>query len=173
MTEMYPTKSLHICFLLLATCTLLAHCALESATGTDQFSDNSEDKNEDALTVHKRPSFFVGSRYGRSGAFASSAKMRRLNVVPRNDRFFLGSRYGKRTNEFAAPYEQNGMDNIPAGVATAIGNNNSNFDDNSAAPFMMSCIYTGLKNYYRCNSIEELNNIVNQLTNNQNDDEGK
>ncbi|XP_061400659.1 RYamide neuropeptides-like, partial [Musca vetustissima] len=58
--------------------------------------------------MHKRPSFFVGSRYGRSsgGASSSSAlasgaayapsKTRRLNVVPRNDRFFLGSRYGKR-----------------------------------------------------------------------------
>ncbi|XP_017486541.1 PREDICTED: uncharacterized protein LOC108374986, partial [Rhagoletis zephyria] len=77
-----------------------------------------------SLILHKRPSFFVGSRYGRSGGSTalSSSKMRRLSVVPRNDRFFLGSRYGKRAEsksaaELFSPYEQQTVDDDAVNTA--------------------------------------------------------
>ena len=85
-----------------------------------------------------------------------SSKTRRLNVVPRNDRFFLGSRYGKRAGEYMSPYEQDLMSSIAADSSSANNDNLQNMSqkgESSNAPFMMSCIYTGLKNYYRCNSM--------------------
>lgn len=152
--------------------------------------------------MHKRPSFFVGSRYGRSSGGASSggayapSKTRRLNVVPRNDRFFLGSRYGKRAGTqsqanrpqsleslLATPYEQalfseistgTQLSNKPAPImlmndnyngagdsdSTPLAASNSNGGSGSgngnagtlSSPYM-SCIYTGLQNFYRCNSM--------------------
>ncbi|XP_046810057.1 uncharacterized protein LOC111687641 [Lucilia cuprina] len=115
----------------------------------------------DALTLHKRPSFFVGSRYGRSGSSSSSgsalfatSKTRRLNVVPRNDRFFLSSRYGKRA-EISTGTQ---LSNKP--IPEQQQQQQQQFDDvlqqqsSSLPPYAyMSCIYTGLQNYYRCNSM--------------------
>lgn len=149
------------------------------------------------MTMHKRPSFFVGSRYGRSGSTATSSssspsaplyatsKTRRLNVVPRNDRFFLSSRYGKRAGmmdagkQYITPYEQALISEITTGTQLANKSTNSEINENqnqndensgSLAPpaassslsapvaqttpyAYMNCIYTGLHNYYRCNSM--------------------
>ncbi|KRK05613.1 LOW QUALITY PROTEIN: uncharacterized protein Dyak_GE27405 [Drosophila yakuba] len=54
------------------------------------------------LGIQKRPAFFVGSRYGRSGSttYDESLKSRRIFIVPRNEHFFLGSRYGKRGGKY-------------------------------------------------------------------------
>ncbi|XP_011291441.1 uncharacterized protein LOC101891749 isoform X1 [Musca domestica] len=192
---MFDIKSIcHLTILLLSFCFMLVHCSLEP---TDQFLDNPTDVKQDVLTMHKRPSFFVGSRYGRSSGGASSSsvasgayapsKTRRLNVVPRNDRFFLGSRYGKRAGTqfenlepmesmLATPYEQalfseistgTQLSNKPAAVAAAaakplmlMNNEYSAEGEGDAAaggastPYM-SCVYTGLQNFYRCNSIDD------------------
>ncbi|XP_067633020.1 uncharacterized protein RYa [Eurosta solidaginis] len=172
----------------MATCTILAHCAIEPAMGGGA---NSRDETEqldkssyDSLTLHKRPSFFVGSRYGRSGAGTalSSSKIRRLNVVPRNDRFFLGSRYGKRAEgnsaaELFLPYEQQNQQTIDDntvnngdGLAMQHANGESLIEKQQQqqsqlqSPSMMSCVFTGYRNYYRCRNIDEINNIINQLT---------
>ncbi|XP_011291442.1 uncharacterized protein LOC101891749 isoform X2 [Musca domestica] len=168
---MFDIKSIcHLTILLLSFCFMLVHCSLEP---TDQFLDNPTDVKQDVLTMHKRPSFFVGSRYGRSSGGASSSsvasgayapsKTRRLNVVPRNDRFFLGSRYGKRA-EISTGTQ---LSNKPAAVAAAaakplmlMNNEYSAEGEGDAAaggastPYM-SCVYTGLQNFYRCNSIDD------------------
>lgn len=139
-----------------------------------------------ALSMHKRPSFYVGSRYGRSGASSqllSSLKTRRFSVVPRNDRFFLSSRYGKRAeapldattrNDFMTPftaYERALLSEVPTGARLndkfKMNDNNSlpssasaasaasllSTPSSSSSATVMSCIYTGLENYYRCNSM--------------------
>ncbi|SPP75975.1 Hypothetical predicted protein [Drosophila guanche] len=104
-------------------------------------------------TLQKRPAFFVGSRYGRSsgndvdGGGASSvgsSKTRRLIIVPRNDRFFLGSRYGKRNGEFLSPYEQNSLDSLRDKEKQTTNT------DSRLRTSLMSCVYTGITNYYRC-----------------------
>ncbi|TMW45556.1 hypothetical protein DOY81_009363 [Sarcophaga bullata] len=191
-------------------------CSLEP---TDQFIDNPTDTKQnmagqclDALTLHKRPSFFVGSRYGRSGSSSASgsslfatSKTRRLNVVPRNDRFFLSSRYGKRAgmdfsnnnnnrktyenqnkNDYdyydnsitipllSTPYEQALISEISTGTQLSSkpipSTQQQQFNDglpsslssssssaSSLQPYAyMSCVYTGLQNYYRCNSINPM-----------------
>ncbi|KAI9576626.1 hypothetical protein GQX74_010608 [Glossina fuscipes] len=157
-----------------------------SVESDNQFTDSPVDQNQatGALTMHKRPSFYVGSRYGRSGApsqLLSSLKTRRFSVVPRNDRFFLSSRYGKRAevsldettrNDFITPftaYERALLSEVPTGARLndkfKMNDNNSLPSSASAASLLstpssssatvMSCIYTGLENYYRCNSINE------------------
>ena len=177
----------------------------------------SSETQVDALTLHKRPSFFVGSRYGRSGSSSASgstlyatSKTRRLNVVPRNDRFFLSSRYGKRAgmdflqntinnnrnsnnnnnrkaydnqnkNDYdyydnsitipllSTPYEQALISEISTGTQLSskpIPSIQQQFNDglpsslssssssSSLQPYAyMSCVYTGLQNYYRCNTM--------------------
>ncbi|XP_037813134.1 uncharacterized protein LOC119604527 isoform X2 [Lucilia sericata] len=158
---MVDAKSLcHLTILLLSLCFMAVKCSLEP---TDQFIDNPTDTKQDALTLHKRPSFFVGSRYGRSGSSSSSgsslfatSKTRRLNVVPRNDRFFLSSRYGKRAEISTGTQLSNKP--IPEQQQHQ---QQQQFDDvlqqqsSSLPPYAyMSCVYTGLQNYYRCNSID-------------------
>ena len=184
----------------------------------------SSETQVDALMLHKRPSFFVGSRYGRSGSSSASgsslfatSKTRRLNVVPRNDRFFLSSRYGKRAgmdflqntinsnsnsnsnnnknnnnrkayenqnkNDYdyydnsitipllSTPYEQALISEISTGTQLSSkpipSTQQQQFNDglpsslsssssssSSLQPYAyMSCVYTGLQNYYRCNSM--------------------
>ncbi|KAH8355042.1 hypothetical protein KR093_004228, partial [Drosophila rubida] len=156
--------------LLLTTCAFLTQSVLAAAASDAVYGDNEMHKDNDFPTLLKRPAFFVGSRYGRSGSNAGStggganagvgpSKTRRLIIVPRNDRFFLGSRYGKRSDEYLSPYEQsnlsldlnkaalrdsveNGMDNEKAGQSRT-----------RLAPGMtMSCVYTGISNFYRCSS---------------------
>ncbi|XP_018794069.1 PREDICTED: uncharacterized protein LOC108972061 [Bactrocera latifrons] len=173
---------------------VLTHFLIEPVIGVvnekeEQFTNGGVYRNNfEPLTLHKRPSFFVGSRYGRSsgGAALSSSKTRRLSVVPRNDRFFLGSRYGKRSEEnsaaeFYSPYEQenqlanNNALNSINGLAfqhTSVskypyGENNmleKQQQEQIQTPSMMSCVYTGLRNFFRCRNIDEINNIINQLT---------
>lgn len=46
------------------------------------------------MIVHKRPAFFLGSRYGRS---SDGGRNRRL--AQKSERFFFGSRYGKRSQD--------------------------------------------------------------------------
>ncbi|XP_050340935.1 uncharacterized protein LOC126767484 [Bactrocera neohumeralis] len=182
-------------FFYLAAFSVLTHFLIEPVIGVvnekeEQFSNGGVYKNDfEPLILHKRPSFFVGSRYGRSsgGAALSSSKTRRLSVVPRNDRFFLGSRYGKRSEEnsaaeFYSPYEQenqlanNNALNSINGLAlqhTTVskypyGENNNLLEkqqqEQIQTPSMMSCVYTGLRNFFRCRNIDEINNIINQLT---------
>uniref|UniRef100_A0A1A9V246 Uncharacterized protein n=1 Tax=Glossina austeni TaxID=7395 RepID=A0A1A9V246_GLOAU len=158
-----------------------------SMESDNQFTDSPGNQNQatGGLTMHKRPSFYVGSRYGRSGVSSqllSSLKTRRFSVVPRNDRFFLSSRYGKRAeapldattrNDFMTPftaYERALLSEVPTGVRLndkfKMNDNNSlpsaasaasllSTPSSSSSATVMSCIYTGLENYYRCNSINE------------------
>ncbi|XP_017079145.2 RYamide neuropeptides [Drosophila eugracilis] len=70
------------------------------------------------LGIEKRPTFFVGSRYGRSSTNTrtsstgtiQSLKSRRIIIAPRNDHFYIGSRYGKRSAWSLPPYEQIKLD---------------------------------------------------------------
>ncbi|XP_054090211.1 uncharacterized protein LOC105221465 isoform X2 [Zeugodacus cucurbitae] len=173
-------------FFYLATFLVLTHYLIEPVIGVisdkeEQFINGAVYKNDfEPLTLPKRPSFFVGSRYGRSsgGAALSSSKTRRLSVVPRNDRFFLGSRYGKRSEENSAaeiysPYEQenhfvnNEAINAMNGLAlqhTSInklpyGENNNMLEKQHHQPdqiqtsLLMSCVYTGLRNFFRCRNM--------------------
>ncbi|XP_013102398.2 uncharacterized protein LOC106083726 isoform X1 [Stomoxys calcitrans] len=203
---MVDNKSLwYLTILLLTFCFMLVHCT--SLEPSDQFLDNPTDGKSDLLTMQKRPSFFVGSRYGRSSGGAASSsggsayapsKTRRLNVVPRNDRFFLGSRYGKRAGTqnakqqplldsvLATPYEQALFSEISTG--TQLSNKpgpqmfaNDNFSGDTSesgvasSPFYMSCVYTGLQNFYRCDSIDDnmfyVKNTVKNDAGYENDDE--
>nr|XP_036223816.1 uncharacterized protein LOC106619830 isoform X2 [Bactrocera oleae] len=168
----------------LATFSVLTHFLIEPVIGVvnekeEQFTNGAVYKNDfEPLTLHKRPSFFVGSRYGRSsgGAALSSSKTRRLSVVPRNDRFFLGSRYGKRSEEnsaaeFYSPYEQenqlanndainainglslqhNGVNKLPYGESNNMLEKQQ--QEQIQTPLMMSCVYTGLRNFFRCRNM--------------------
>ncbi|XP_054740312.1 uncharacterized protein LOC129245901 [Anastrepha obliqua] len=188
--------------ILLATFTVLAHYAFEpvfaGSGGRDEPKQSEynvlDENNYEHLTPHKRPSFFVGSRYGRSGGGIglSSSKIRRLSVVPRNDRFFLGSRYGKRAEgnsaaELFSPYEkQTADDNVDGFALQHMGDNklayseHENFSEKQQqqqpqlqSSSMISCVYTGFRNYYRCRNIDEINNIINQLTVAHSIEEGK
>jgi len=94
--------------------------------------DNTDSKG-DAI---KRPSFFVGSRYGRS-YYVGGRPQQNLNVAPRNDRFFFGSRYGKRSGE----YMQDNVDPQPSKDITST--------------YLVSCVYTGVKDFYRCSKLNE------------------
>lgn len=121
-------------------------------------------------TLFKRPAFFVGSRYGRSSGNAASgsgsansgvgtSKTRRLIIVPRNDRFFLGSRYGKRSDEYLSPYEQSslGLGMNKASVQDADRSmdtaENTEQETGRARTTTMSCVFTGISNFYRCNNV--------------------
>lgn len=112
-----------------------------------------ERKPEEA-TGNKRASFFVGSRYGRS--YYGNSKSGRVNVAPRNDRFFLGSRYGKRNNEY-----------IPATDAEQQDSNSVLTSSTHAKFFTMSCVHTGFKNFFRCNSVNDIDNYIQRLTNDE------
>ncbi|XP_037043257.1 RYamide neuropeptides [Bradysia coprophila] len=83
----------------------------------------------------KRASFFVGSRYGRS--YYGGRPQQNVNVAPRNDRFFFGSRYGKRSDE----YMQDIVDPQPSKELTST--------------YLVSCVYTGVKDFYRCSKLNE------------------
>lgn len=123
-------------------------------------------------TLFKRPAFFVGSRYGRSSGNAATgtgpvsnnggvgtSKTRRLIIVPRNDRFFLGSRYGKRSDEYLSPYEQSslGLGMNKASVQDADRSiamaENTEQENAGARIYTMSCVFTGISNFYRCNNV--------------------
>ncbi|XP_017865523.1 PREDICTED: uncharacterized protein LOC108615509 [Drosophila arizonae] len=127
------------------------------------YVDTELHKDNEFPSLAKRPSFFVGSRYGRSsgnGAVSNgmgTSKTRRLIIVPRNDRFFLGSRYGKRSDEYLSPYEQNSL-GLGLAKAEREPNEASNEKPSSRAR-TMSCVYTGISNFYRCSNAnsEELN----------------
>uniref|UniRef100_A0A1I8QA25 Uncharacterized protein n=1 Tax=Stomoxys calcitrans TaxID=35570 RepID=A0A1I8QA25_STOCA len=178
---MVDNKSLwYLTILLLTFCFMLVHCT--SLEPSDQFLDNPTDGKSDLLTMQKRPSFFVGSRYGRSSGGAASSsggsayapsKTRRLNVVPRNDRFFLGSRYGKRA-EISTGTQ---LSNKPGPQIFANDNFSGDTSESGVAssPFYMSCVYTGLQNFYRCDSIDDnmfyVKNTVKNDAGYENDDE--
>ncbi|KAM7342330.1 RYamide isoform 1-T2 [Cochliomyia hominivorax] len=165
------TSLCHLTILLLSFCFMVVKCSLEP---TDQFIDNPTDTKQDALTLHKRPSFFVGSRYGRSGSSSSSgsslfatSKTRRLNVVPRNDRFFLSSRYGKRAEISTGTQLSNKP--IPEQQQEQQQQQHQQQLNDMIQPYAyMSCVYTGLQNYYRCNSIDSM--LFYKNTNDNDDD---
>ncbi|EDW61227.1 uncharacterized protein RYa [Drosophila virilis] len=169
-------KSL-IGILLLTFWAFLAQGVLASAYADELHKEN------DFPTLAKRPAFFVGSRYGRSsgnsGAGGNGAasngmgtsKTRRLIIVPRNDRFFLGSRYGKRSDEYLSPYEQNslglglGKGSLREAEPRSVESDEKPSSIARTSPIMtmtMSCVYTGISNFYRCSNVntEELNNMV-------------
>lgn len=83
-----------------------------------------------AIVENKRPSFYAGSRYGRSQYIdPDGSSAGNFQVAPRRDYHFL--RYGKRSDEF---------------------------DDNRATikcfenvrGFVLTCSFTGVGVYYRC-----------------------
>lgn len=139
--------------IVLAGVVILSVVSCEMLKGGDLFDDSKDNGNDKHkwylyifnsyifhrtdLTAAKRPSFFVGSRYGRS---QYPQTVRNLNIVPRNDRFFLGSRYGKRSDE----YMQDNVDPEPS------------HDTRQQRPItgsMMTCMYTGVKEFYRCYNV--------------------
>ncbi|BFG03112.1 uncharacterized protein DMAD_02446 [Drosophila madeirensis] len=152
-------RQFYLGLLLITICAALSEnvCALP----TDQsYVDNTHRQDGGAMqTLQKRPAFFVGSRYGRSsgndvnGGGASSlgsSKTRRLIIVPRNDRFFLGSRYGKRNGEFLSPYEQNSLNLALSKDSLRDKEQQTTNTDSRLRTSLMSCVYTGITNYYRC-----------------------
>ncbi|XP_030387557.1 uncharacterized protein LOC115634132 [Scaptodrosophila lebanonensis] len=169
MLRLRDTRPSVMGILLFAACAVVAQSMLAVAMAADQaYADNPVDKDSELVTLHKRPAFFVGSRYGRSGSnngAPSSSKTRRLIIVPRNDRFFLGSRYGKRSgNEYLSPYEQDSLGLGKANVADT-EQQRSIASGRTVTSGLLSCTYTGLSNFYRCNNADDfnLNNIVSQL----------
>ncbi|EDW72085.1 uncharacterized protein Dwil_GK10755 [Drosophila willistoni] len=159
----------NLCFLLLAISAVLVQNV--GATAPDHsYADSALEKDNEMPTMQKRPAFFVGSRYGRSSGSPASApagvgssKSRRLIIVPRNDRFFLGSRYGKRNGEYLSPYEQDSLGRALEAKDSPRESNQHNPGDSRPRPgAIMSCVYTGIGNYFRCsNANNELNNIMN------------
>ncbi|XP_055919578.1 RYamide neuropeptides [Eupeodes corollae] len=134
----YNSLSLVFCLVLLICMMTLTHTSDVDAASS----------NLNALSEDKR-TFFVGSRYGRSPQYHES-KSRRFSIAPRSDRFFLGSRYGKRAYELAQPaFEQSSL-------------------EKSNSPFTMSCIYTGIKNFYRCSEADDINDVLNQISSEEN-----
>ncbi|KAH8413810.1 hypothetical protein KR222_008724, partial [Zaprionus bogoriensis] len=155
--------------LLLTTCAFLAQGVLAKDSAYDE---NELHKDNELRTLLKRPAFFVGSRYGRSSGNADAgsgpansgigtSKTRRLIIVPRNDRFFLGSRYGKRSDEYLSPYEQNSLGlgmNKAADLESdhsmetveALEEENVRARAFTGASMTMSCVFTGISNFYRC-----------------------
>lgn len=85
-------------------------------------------KNKMIGIVDKRPSFYAGSRYGRSQYIEPDAA-NNFQVAPRRDYHFL--RYGKRSEDI---------------------------DDNRATikcyenvrGYVLTCSFTGVQDYYRC-----------------------
>lgn len=75
------------------------------------------------MIVHKRPAFFIGSRYGRSSDGSHNKRL-----AQRNDRFFFGSRYGKRSKD-DGPF--------------VIGDEEE----------VLSCVYTGVLDLFECKRI--------------------
>ncbi|KAH8373027.1 hypothetical protein KR009_010524 [Drosophila setifemur] len=140
------------------------------AIPTDQsYASEAISKETGMQHIQKRPAFFVGSRYGRSSGNAASgsgsnvlsSKSRRLIIVPRNDRFFLGSRYGKRNGEVLSPYEQSSLSQTLSKSLAGDRETDTSNITNRIKPLFMSCAYTGISNYYRCNGNDQ-NTEVNE-----------
>ncbi|XP_034477795.1 uncharacterized protein LOC117784232 [Drosophila innubila] len=182
------SRKSYVGLLLLTVCAFLTQGVLAAATDS-AYGDNEVQKDNEFPSLVKRPAFFVGSRYGRSsgnsGAGGSTSnsgvgtsKSRRLIIVPRNDRFFLGSRYGKRSDEYLSPYEQSSLslglnkaslrdaerDSVEAGGDNNKGSSNSRTRTGPAMSVTMSCVYTGIRDFYRCSNVntDELNHIMNR-----------
>ncbi|KAH8261541.1 hypothetical protein KR044_010908, partial [Drosophila immigrans] len=171
-SKTFGTQSRKSCvgLLLLTACALLTQSVLAAATSDAVYGDNEAHKDNDFPAMLKRPAFFVGSRYGRSGGSSAGnggaanagvgpSKARRLIIVPRNDRFFLGSRYGKRSDEYLSPYEQSSLSldlnkaALRDSVENGVDNEKAGQSRTRLAPGMtMSCVYTGINNFYRCSS---------------------
>lgn len=179
------SRKSYVGILLLTACAFLTQGVLTAATDAS-YGDIEVRKDNEFPTLAKRPAFFVGSRYGRSsgnsaagGSAANSpvgtSKSRRLIIVPRNDRFFLGSRYGKRSDEYLSPYEQSSLNlglnkaslrDAERSVETG-GDNDKGSSVTTKAQAMsmtMSCVYTGIRDFYRCSKVNanEFNNIMNR-----------
>lgn len=71
----------------------------------------------------KRPSFYAGSRYGRSQYYEPETS-NNLHVAPRRDYHFL--RYGKRSEESTIKCYEN------------------------VRGFVLTCSFTGVQDFYRC-----------------------
>ncbi|KAL7737629.1 hypothetical protein ACLKA6_007737 [Drosophila palustris] len=177
------SRKSYVGLLLLTVCAFLTQGILAAASTDTAYGDNDVQKDNEFPALAKRPAFFVGSRYGRSsgnsgaanaGVGVGTSKSRRLIIVPRNDRFFLGSRYGKRSDEYLSPYEQSslslGLNKAERSVETG-GDNDKGISSSGrpriqaqAMPMTMSCVYTGLRDFYRCSNAntDELNNIMNR-----------
>ncbi|XP_034102815.1 uncharacterized protein LOC132793133 [Drosophila nasuta] len=175
------SRKSYVGLLLLTACAFLTQSVLAAATSDAAYGETEVHKDNDYPTLIKRPAFFVGSRYGRSGGNGGGAgnngagsgvgpsKTRRLIIVPRNDRFFLGSRYGKRSDEYLSPYEQSSLslDLNKAALRDSVENGMDNEKPGPSRTRLapgttMSCVYTGIGNFYRCSSADELNNIMNR-----------
>ncbi|XP_017149299.1 uncharacterized protein LOC108160063 isoform X1 [Drosophila miranda] len=152
-------RQFYLGLLLITICAVLSEdvCAVP----TDQsYVENTHGQDGGGMqALQKRPAFFVGSRYGRSsgntvtggGATSvGSSKTRRLIIVPRNDRFFLGSRYGKRNGEYLSPYEQNSLSLALSKDSSQDVEQQTSNTNSRLRPSLMSCVYTGISNYYRC-----------------------
>ncbi|KAL5286537.1 hypothetical protein ACFFRR_007892 [Megaselia abdita] len=111
-----------VSFLVLLLCTV--YITADEIPPQDELGVDGLDIPDDQMILHKRPAFFLGSRYGRSSDGGSNRKM---NIVQRNDRFFIGSRYGKRSKD-DNPFTTN--------------------DDGA-----LSCVYTGVLNLFECKRI--------------------
>lgn len=78
------------------------------------------------LVEVKRPSFYPGTRYGRSNGGQSKG----LRITPRRDFHFL--RYGKRAND----HDDNTQQSIQC--------------YEPQQDYVLSCSFTGVRDYYRC-----------------------
>lgn len=81
------------------------------------------------MLENKRPSFYAGSRYGRSQYYEPDTSSN-LQVAPRRDYHFL--RYGKRSDDF----DDNNQSTIKC--------------YENVRGFILTCSFTGVQDYYRC-----------------------
>lgn len=83
-----------------------------------------------AVIENKRPSFYAGSRYGRSQYIEPADASSSFQVAPRRDYHFL--RYGKRSDEL----EETSRATIKC--------------YENVRGFVLTCSFTGIQDYYRC-----------------------
>lgn len=107
--------------------------------------------------MEKRPSFFIGSRYGRSDLPTTpESRLQPITAIRRADRFFLSSRYGKRAENLAIPpvYDINDLSLLTNNYLPKFNSKTLLNDISDSSPFStIPCFYIGLENYYRCDII--------------------
>lgn len=90
----------------------------------------------------KRPSFHPGTRYGRSNGGPKG-----LRITPRRDFHFL--RYGKRAHD----YDDSTNTPQPSSIQCY----------EPLQDYVLSCSFTGVRDFYRCWKGYELNHILYTL----------
>ncbi|XP_022218354.1 uncharacterized protein LOC111071364 [Drosophila obscura] len=171
-SNQFTPRRFYLGLLLITICAVLSENVCAGSTDQSNVENTHRQDGGAMQTLQKRPAFFVGSRYGRSSGNAvtsggatslGSSKTRRLIIVPRNDRFFLGSRYGKRNGEYLSPYEQNSLSLALSKDSSQDEEQQTTNTNSRLRPSLMSCVYTGISNYYRCKDNDHHSDVGESL----------